>query len=193
MPHNHWVPLIDLHSREPFPMVPVGDFQLVDKIFPGTPRDSLLFTSDDLTKLQKMRFQIPTHQKEWPPATKSKKEKPQSSHISGEAPSSTSMEGEAPKSKGKSPQASSPKMSTDSPSRKSLHHSKCSPPSKEHHYTCEKDSHGSSPKHQDKSCSNRGSKDKESSKTPWKHAASHHRSHLLLNRQRRSLTSKGLP
>ena len=35
MPYNHRVPLIDLHSREPFPMVPVGDFQLVDKIFPG--------------------------------------------------------------------------------------------------------------------------------------------------------------
>ena len=59
MPCYHWVPLIDLHSGEPFPMVPVGDFQLVDKIFPGTPRDSLLFNSDDLTKLQKMRFQTP--------------------------------------------------------------------------------------------------------------------------------------
>ena len=51
MPHNHWVLLIDLHSGEPFPMVPVGDFQLVDKIFSGMPGDSLLFNSDDLAKL----------------------------------------------------------------------------------------------------------------------------------------------
>ena len=48
---KHLVPLIDLHMGEPFPMVPVGDFQLVDKIFPGMPRDSLLYNSDDLTKL----------------------------------------------------------------------------------------------------------------------------------------------
>ena len=32
MPRNHWVPLIDLHMGEPFPMVPVGHFQPVDKI-----------------------------------------------------------------------------------------------------------------------------------------------------------------
>ena len=51
MPCNHWVPLFDLHSGEPFPMVPVGDFLLVDKIFPGTSIESFLFNSDDLTKL----------------------------------------------------------------------------------------------------------------------------------------------
>ena len=127
-------------------MVPVGDFQLVDKIFPGMPGNSLLFNSDDLTKLQKMRFQILTHKK-WPPATKSKEEKPQSSHTLGEAPSSTNKEGEPPKSRGKSPWTPSPKMSTDSPSRKSLHCGKCSPISKEHHAMHEKDSHSSSSKH----------------------------------------------
>ena len=84
-----------------------------------------------------MRFQIPTHQEEQLPATKSKEEKPQYSHILGEAPSSTSMEGEPPKCRGKSSRAPSPKMSTDSPSRKSSHHGKCSPPSKEHQDTCE--------------------------------------------------------
>ena len=60
----------------------------------------------------------------------------------------------------------------DSPSRKFLRHHKCSPTSKEHHDTREKDSHSSSSKHRDKSHSNRGSKDKESSKSPWKCAAS---------------------
>ena len=104
MPCNHRALLIDLHSRKPFPMLPVGDFQLVDKIFPGMPRDSLLFNSDDVTKLQKMRFQISTHWKEQLPVTESKEEKPQSSHTSGEAPSSTSKEREPPKSRGKSPQ-----------------------------------------------------------------------------------------
>ena len=64
MPHNHWAPLIDLHTGKPLPMVPVGDFQLVDKIFPGMPRDSLLYNSDDLTKLQRMRFQVATHRME---------------------------------------------------------------------------------------------------------------------------------
>ena len=85
-----------------------------------------------------------------------------------EVPSSTSKEGEPPKSREKSPWAPSPKMSMDSPSRNSSCCSKCSPPSKEHQDMCEKDSHGSSSKHQDKSRSDKGSKDKESSKTPWK-------------------------
>ena len=51
MPHNHQGPLLDLHSGKPFPMVPVGDFSLVDKIFPGMPGDNLLFKGDELTKL----------------------------------------------------------------------------------------------------------------------------------------------
>ena len=63
-------------------------------------------------------------------------------------------------------------LSTDSPSRKSLHHNKCSPPSKECHGTHDKDSHDSSSKHRDKSHSDRGSKDKDCSKSPQKHAAS---------------------
>ena len=75
MLHNHWVPLIDLHMGEPFPMVPVGDFQLVDKIFPGMPGDSLLYNSDDLAKLWRMRFQVTMHQMEESPTTESK-EKP---------------------------------------------------------------------------------------------------------------------
>ena len=37
MPHNHWGSLLDLHSRKPFPVIPVGDFNLKDKIFSGMP------------------------------------------------------------------------------------------------------------------------------------------------------------
>ena len=36
---------------EVFPMVSVGDFTLEDNIFPGTPGDSLLYTSKELDKL----------------------------------------------------------------------------------------------------------------------------------------------
>ena len=48
---NHWAPLVDLSTGEPFPLVPVRDFQLEDNIFPGTPGDSLLITSKELMKL----------------------------------------------------------------------------------------------------------------------------------------------
>ena len=61
MPCNHWMPLVDLSTGEPFPLVPVGDFQLEDNIFPGTPGDSLLYTSKELMKLQKMKFQVAMH------------------------------------------------------------------------------------------------------------------------------------
>ena len=86
--------------------------------------------------------------------------------------SSTSKDEEPSKSQGKSPWAPSPKTSTDSPSRKSLCHHKCSPPLKECHGNCDKDSHGSSSKHWDKSCSDGGSKDKDCSKSLQKCAVS---------------------
>ena len=53
---NHRALLVDLSMGEPFPLVPVGNFQLEDNSFPGTPSDSLLYTNEELTKLQKMRF-----------------------------------------------------------------------------------------------------------------------------------------
>ena len=164
--------LIDLHMEKLFPMVLVGDFQLVDKIFPRMPGDSLLYNGNDLSKLQRIRFHVTIHQTEEWPTAESKGEKPQSSCTSAEMPSLTNKNGEPFKSRGKSPQTPLPKTSTDSPNRKSLHHKKCSPPSKEHHGSHNKDSHGYSSKHQDKFCSDKSSKDKESSKSPWKHAVS---------------------
>ena len=157
---NHRGPLLDLHSRKPFPMVLVGDFSLEDKIFLGMPGDSLLFNGDELTKLQKKRYQVPTYREEKPPASRSQKEKPPSSHTLGDMPSSTSKEGEPPKSSGRSAWASSPRVPTDSPSRKSSRCSKCSPPSKELHDKHEKDPHSSSLKCKDKPCSDRSGKDK---------------------------------
>ena len=60
----------------------------------------------------------------------------------------TSKNGEPSKSRGTSPWAPLPKMTTDSPNRKALCRNKCSPPSKEHHGSCDKGSHSS--KHWDK-------------------------------------------
>ena len=51
MPCNHQAPLLDLHTRKPFPLVPVGDFSLEGEIFCGMPGDSLLLNGDELTKL----------------------------------------------------------------------------------------------------------------------------------------------
>ena len=163
MPCNHWVPLIDLHTGDPFPLVLVGYFQLEDTIFPRISGDSLLYNSGDLTKLHRLRFQVATHQTEQTSAIECKEEKSQSSCSPGETPSLTSKIGEPSKSRGKSPQAPSPKMTTDSPNRKSLCHNKHSPPLKEHDGSHDKDSHSS--KHCDKFHSKGG-------KSPWKHTAS---------------------
>ena len=92
-----------------------------------------------------------------------KEEKSQSSHGPGEMPSSTSKNGEPSKSRGKFPRAPSPKTTTDSLNRKSSCCNKHSPPSNEHHGSCNKDSHSS--KHQDKfHCKD--------DKSPQKHTAS---------------------
>ena len=52
IPHNHCTPLIDLTEGKVFPMVSIGDFTLEDKIFPGSPGDSLLYTDTEVVKLQ---------------------------------------------------------------------------------------------------------------------------------------------
>ena len=136
---------------EPFPLVPVRDFQLED-IFLGTPGDSLLYASEKLTKLRKMRFQVAMQHPEQTLAVHDE-ETSQPSCSSGEAPSLTSKNGDPPKA-------------TGSLGKKPSCH-KCSPPSKEHHGSCNKDSHSSSSKHQEKS-----QKDKENSKSLCKHPAS---------------------
>ena len=151
MPRNHQVPFVDLHTGEPFPLVPVGDFQLEDNIFPRMPEDSLLYNSHDLAKLHRLRFQVATHRIEQTSTVEHKNEKSQSSHGSGEMPSLTSKNEGPSKSRGKSPWAPSPKTTTDSPNRKSLCHNKHSPPLKKRDGSRNKDSH--SFKDQDKSCS----------------------------------------
>ena len=69
MPHNHQGPLVDHSSGKPYPMVAVGDFSLVDKIFPGSSGDSLLFNGEEL-KLKRKGYQVSTfkEKKTYPPA-----------------------------------------------------------------------------------------------------------------------------
>ena len=138
MPHNHQALLVELRTGDPFPLVPVGDFQLEDTIFPGMQGDSLLYNSEYLTKLRRLRFQVTTHRMEQTSTIEHKEEKSQSSCGSGDITSLTSRNGEPSKSRGKSPQAPSPKTTTDSPNRKSSCHKKHSPPLKEHHGSCDR-------------------------------------------------------
>ena len=172
MLHNHWGLLINHNSQKPYPMFIVGDFCLVDKVFPGTPRDSLLFNGEDLARLKRKGYQVSTFKEEKPPSGSSKKEKQPSSHTSGDVPSSSSDEGEPPKTSGKSPGASSPRAPPDSTnSKKSSHHGKHSLRVKEQQDKHDKESHSVSLKHKDKSHSDRSSKhspDKEGNRSPCK-------------------------
>ena len=191
----HQGPLIDHSSGKPYPMVTVGDFSLVDNIFPGPPGDSLLFNGEELTKLKRKGYQVSTFKEEkpYPSSPKKeklkrkgyqvstfkeekpypsspKKEKQLSSHILGDVLSSSSKKGEPPKTSGKSPGASSPSAPPDSTSSKksSSRHGKRSPRMKEWH---DKESHTTSSKHKDKSHSDKSSKhssDKETTKSSCK-------------------------
>ena len=67
--HNHWGPLKDPKTGLPFPMEAVGDFCLVDKLFPAVAGDSLVFYEADLTDLKEQDFCIPFYKAENPPPT----------------------------------------------------------------------------------------------------------------------------
>ena len=174
MLHNHHRPLIDHSSRKPYPMVPTGDFSLVDKIFPGSSVDSLLFNGEELARLKRKGYQVSTFQEEkWHPIS-CKREEQLSSHSLGDVLGSSSREGEPSKISSKSPGASSPRTPPDSTSSKKLsfHCSKHSPGVNEWH---DKESHSTSSKHKDKSCSDKSSKhrsDKEANKSLCKHCMS---------------------
>ena len=45
---NHWAPLNDSVTKEPFPMELVGDFRSMDPIFKGCYGDSFLYSDVDL-------------------------------------------------------------------------------------------------------------------------------------------------
>ena len=152
-------------------MVMVGDFSLVDKIFLGSPGDSLLFNDEELTKLKRKGYLVPTFKEEKPYPSSPKRKKQLPSHALGDASNSSSREGEPPKTSGKSPGASLPRSSPDSTSsrKSSSHHGKHSSGMKE---WCDKESHTTSSKQKDKSHGDKSSKhssDKETNKSLCKH------------------------
>ena len=65
-PRNHHGPLVDSVMREPYPMEMVGDFQVVDLIFKGCYRDSLLYSDADLCWLRWHGIHLPMFQGEIP-------------------------------------------------------------------------------------------------------------------------------
>ena len=153
MPHNHWGPLINHSSGKLYPMVMVGDFSLVDKIFPGSPEDSLLFNGEELAKLKRKGYQVFKEEKPYPSSPR--REKQLSSCALGDVLSSSSREGEPPKTSSNLPRASSPRAPPDfiSSKKSSFCHGK---------------SHITSSKHKDKSHSDKSNKhscDKEAIKS----------------------------
>ena len=105
MPCNHWGLLIDNSSGKPYPMVPVGDFSLVDKIFPGSPADSLLFNGKELARLKRKGYQVSTFQEEKPCPSSPKREEQLSSCSLGDVLGSSSREREPLQTSSKSPRA----------------------------------------------------------------------------------------
>ena len=65
-PWNHWVPLIDPTTKEPFPMKLMGDFRSMDPIIKGCYGDSFLYSDVDLGRLQQWEIHLPPYQGEIP-------------------------------------------------------------------------------------------------------------------------------
>ena len=153
-------------------MATVGDFCLMDPIFPSSPRDSLLFKEDDLNRLKRKGFRVSTYREEKPQPTVSKEDKHQSPHIKENVPSSSRKEEKLHKTSGKSSGASSPWAPDSTSSKKSSHQGKCLPLAKEQPDSCDtEDHHTSSSRHNDRSCSDKSSRfgsDKVSSNTSCK-------------------------
>ena len=97
VPCNHWGPLIDHNTGEPYPMAAAADFCLMDPIFPGSPGDSLLLKENDLTQLKRKGFCVSTYRSEKPQPTVPKEDKHKSSHAKEKALSSSCREEESHK------------------------------------------------------------------------------------------------
>ena len=85
-PHNHQGPLNNHNTGEPYPMEVVGEFCLMDPIFPGSPGDSYLFKEGDLESLKRKGFHISTYREEKPTPTVPKEDKQKSSCIKDSVP-----------------------------------------------------------------------------------------------------------
>ena len=123
-PCNHWVLLIDHNTGEPYPMVAMGDFCLMDPIIPGSPGDSLLFKEDDLDRLKRKGFCISTYREEKPQPTIPREDKHRSPHTKENMPSSSHKEEESHKTSGRNSGTLSPQAPNSTSSKKSCHQGK---------------------------------------------------------------------
>ena len=129
-PHNHCGPLMDLNTREPYPMEAVGNFCLEDAFFPGWPGDSLVFHNSELTKLVELGHCIPTYGEKAVESTGSTKthQSPCSKENLQKPPC---KDEESRKPSRKTSGTSSPWVPDSTSNGKSSHKSKQSPSSKE--------------------------------------------------------------
>ena len=125
MPHNHWGPLIDHNTGEPYPMATVGDFCLMDPLFPGSSGESLLFKGDDLDRLKRKSFHISTYREEKPQPTIPKTNT--SLLHQGECAELLPQGGGITKTSDRNSGASSPWTPDSTSSKKSSRQGKCSP------------------------------------------------------------------
>ena len=63
---NHWEPLMDSATKEPFPMEVVGDFRSMDPIFKGCYGDSFVYTGTELGQLRWHGIHLPLYWGEIP-------------------------------------------------------------------------------------------------------------------------------
>ena len=142
VPCNHRVPLINHNTGKPYPMVPVGDFCLIDCFFPRYPRDSLLYYKDELSQLCKRRYSIPTYQAETHKSTSTKKETSKSPYAKEDTHKPSNIKEEPCKSSSKASRTSSPWATDFTSTSKPSCKGKCSPLAKEHKDKCDhKDCH----------------------------------------------------
>ena len=171
-PLNHRGPLIDHNTGESYSMATMGDFCLVDPLFPGSPGDSLLFKKDDLARLKRKGFHISTCREEKPQPTVPKEDKHESPCTKENVLSSSCKEEKLCKTSGRNSGAPSPQAPDSTSSKRSSHWGKCSPLAKEQPDSCDREDHcASSSRHKDRSHSDKISRhgsDKESSSTPHK-------------------------
>ena len=154
MPCNHQGPLIDPNTGEPYPMATVGDFCLMDSLFPGSPGDSLLFKDDHLDRLKRKGFRVSTYREEKPQPTVPKEDKHQSPCIKERVPSSSHKEEESCKTSSRNSEAWSPLAPDSKSSKKSTHWGKCSPLAKEQPDSHDTEEHcASSSRHKYRPCS----------------------------------------
>ena len=157
-------------------MAAVGDFCLMDPIFPGSPGDSLPFKEDDLDRLKRKGFHVSTYKEEKPPPAVPKEDKHKTPCTKENALSSSCKEEECCKTDGRNSGASSPRAPDSTSGKKSSCQGKCSPPAKEQPDSHDTGDHCScSSRHNDRFCSDKSSRhgsDKKSSSTLHRHALS---------------------